>query len=164
MPTVEWVDLAEARKRTGRSKTTIERLAYDGAIVSKLEPREGRKPERLYHAGSLERYLVEKENGKLLPAVAGGAAVVPIERGDFVKSAQALMAEWWNRHQQVEKLWLTIDEARELSGFSRKYLIRACDEGKLEWTRDGRRRLIRRVSLKAYSVSSHPDQAQAAIA
>ena len=56
----EWVGMDEAEILLGKSQKTVERLAAAGELRSMLEPREGRKPQRMYHAGDLQR--IKQEN------------------------------------------------------------------------------------------------------
>ena len=67
---VESLPLSEAPARRERSPKTLARLVAAGEVKSRTEPRPGRKPERLYHAGDIERLRFEGKNGTRTRAVA----------------------------------------------------------------------------------------------
>jgi hypothetical protein len=51
----EWVSMIQAMKLLDRSHSTIERLAADGRLQSKLIPLPGRKPQRVFLVADIER-------------------------------------------------------------------------------------------------------------
>ena len=144
----EWLSLAEALKRLGKSQSTLERLVLAGAIRSKLEPRPGRKPERLYTASDVAR-----------EAAAPSRVVVPVPvtkptlqvGSEAISSFRDVMTEWLNRPVNItKKIWLTVNEARELTGFTRRDLGELVAAKELNARRSGRKLLIQRASLEAF--------------
>jgi hypothetical protein len=122
----EWLTLAETVRELGKSQSTVERLVGSGALKSKLEPREGRKPERLYSAEDVRRFAGGAEpNTRSVGLVKSPPetrlAIVP----DAISAVREVMTEWRNQPPPIsirEKLWLTLDEAAELSGLSAGFL------------------------------------------
>lgn len=152
----EWINLEQATAQLGKSPKTIERLVSAGHLRSRLEPREGRKPERLYHSGDLERIKAEAIPA---PAAEPKRAIVPAKTQELtisphtVTTLNDVMTRWLNRDQAVgvrEKLWLNLDEAHAYSGRSKRWLLVMCREGKLTAQKDGGWK-IRRASLEAFA-------------
>jgi hypothetical protein len=150
----DWLTLAETVRAIGRSQSTVERLVGSGALKSKLEPRPGRKPERLYNADDVRRLA----DGHAPPNSRSLAVIKPPPESrlavskDTISAVRELMTEWRNDPQVpvVSKLWLTIDEAHAYSGRSRRRLLIWCREGKIVAVRDGGWR-IKRTSLEAFA-------------
>jgi hypothetical protein len=122
----EWLTLAETVRTLGRSQSTVERLSATGQLRSKLEPRPGRKPERLYSeedARRLASRIGEANTRSIQVARPKPEAQIPISPA-VVSSLREAMAEWRNPPPISirEKLWLTLDEAAELSGLSAGFL------------------------------------------
>lgn len=152
----EWVPLEQATAKIGKSARTIERLMHAGHLRSRLEPRPRSKPQRMYHAGDLDR--IQKESIPA-PATEPQRALVrqaPVPRqlaisSDAVTAMRDVLAGWRNQVSAREKLWLSLREAPSLSGLSRKYLRDACDSERLEHIKDGRSIRVRRASLEAFA-------------
>lgn len=156
MPIVEWVSLPEAAKTLQKSEKTIERLVKAGSIESKLEPRPGRKSERLYRAADIERLA---QNGHGSTAVARvPQSAVPAKMA-AVQLAPEIMDKF--RHVVIDgmsayasqvpthlKLWLSLAEAREYSGLSKPTLLQAIRNGKVTAQKSGGWK-IKRASLEA---------------
>ena len=151
----EWLTLGETIATLEKSASTIERAVAAGRIRSKLEPRPGRKPERMYNAGDLERIKdAEQERNLRFPAPykkpePKSAAMLMGLQPEMISSLRDVMMEWRNAPIPVTvKLWLTIEEAAAYSGRSRSRLLQWCREGKVTAERDGGWR-IHRASLEA---------------
>lgn len=154
----EWVPLKQAMALLGKSQKTIERLVNAEQLRSKLEPREGRKPERLYHAGDLDRIKQEaipapasEPRRALLPARATTEIAIS---SDTVTKLDDVMTRWLNRPAPPisirEKLWLTLDEAAELSGLPRSAVADFAAEGRITAMKRGAW-FIHRASLEAFA-------------
>ena len=151
----EWVALEEATKMLGKSAKTVERLVACGELRSKLEARDGRKPQRLYHAGHLQRIKEQaipapaaEPKRALLPAKTTEIAIAP----NFVTTLNDVMTKWLNRPESIgvrEKLWLSLEEAQQYSGLSRNMLLDLCREGRVVACKSGGWR-IRRASLEEF--------------
>jgi hypothetical protein len=165
----EWLSAAETLKVLNRSQSTLDRLVAAKDLASKVEPRAGRKPERLYKAEDVQR--IAKAAGETSRAPRGVRPPTPSQLaiapeaisslrdvtagwGNAVTSSlRELMTEWLDGRDRIgarEKLWLTIDEAVELSGRSRAWLLRVCQEGQLTAEKDGGWRILRR-SLEVFT-------------
>src|SRR5579875_249373 len=119
----EWIPLKEVVERLGKSETTVLRLVQSKQLQSKLEPREGRKPERMYHAGDVERLAREAEERPLTQALAARPTALMLAP-DFA-NATAAIAERFLEPRPVSvtsKLWLSLDEAVEYSGLAKSDL------------------------------------------
>ncbi len=143
----EWVPIHEAMRQLEKSAKTVERLVNAGHLRSKLTPREGKKPERLYHAGDLDRI---KQEAIPAPANEPRRSLVPDKTTAIGLSPQTvttltdIVARCLDRPITVrEKLWLTLDEARAYSGRSRQKLLQWCRNGKVIAERDGGWRIYR---------------------
>lgn len=154
---LEWIPLEEATAKIRKSARTIERLMHAGHLRSRLEPRARSKPQRMYHAGDLDRIqkesipapAVEPQRAlvRKAPALGQQLAIPP----DAVTAMRDMLAGWRNQVSAREKLWLSLREASMLSGLSRKYLRRACEQKTLEHIKDGRSVRVRRTSLEAFA-------------
>lgn len=140
----EWLTREEAKQRLAKSDATLDRLVAAGRLNSKLEPRPGRKPERLYHAGDVERLAVEKEEAPLTHAAAKSTALVlSHEAVSFIKEQIAEFRAARNGETQIarpvpitEKLWLSLDEAVEYSGLAKSDLLQVCQRSLREQERN----------------------------
>ena len=118
----EWLPVSEACAALGKSQSTIERIPSE-RLRSRLEPRPGRKPERMYYASDVERIKHEdadKENHRV-PAVKAPAqfAIAP----DTITALVNAVTEYRNA-PPAQKLWLSLEEAAAYSGLGRSILKR----------------------------------------
>jgi excisionase family DNA binding protein len=162
----EWLPLADATKALGKSQTTIERLVAAEELRSKLEPRPGRKPERVYHAGDIER-LVNNPTLSHATQQKTMALALPDTLSDSLRRLVDVIAQQAAERKAEtdrkpeseskpsvslsEKLWLTIEEA-EYSGLPRGYLLRLIRKGQIVATKTPSWR-IQRASLEEFSRS-----------
>jgi hypothetical protein len=109
--TREWVGMDEAEILLGKSQKTVERLAAAGELRSMLEPREGRKPQRVYHAGDLQR--IKQENIR---------SQQPEPKQPRLLAAPAVPNAVATFDVLTKKLWLSLEEAAAYSGFSESAL------------------------------------------
>lgn len=168
---VEWLALTEATARLERSPKTLERLVAAGEVKSRTEPRPGRKPERVYHAGDIERIRFDEERGNrtraVVPArpvstelmVGGDSAAVLRELFERLgadrkadrEAEDARQDRQLYRDQLRSKLWLTWHEASDHSGIPVAALRKlAQDEQRIVARQFGRRSLVLRSSLEDY--------------
>lgn len=148
----EWLTLEEAVRILGKSAKTLERLVRSGALASKLEPRAGRKAERLYEAAGVQKLKQEPPPRAAPQALtvrpkAETALAVP---QDFLRDALGQFVNHRDRVGIREKLWLSIEEAGLYSGLCRNHLLRLCREEKLVAVKSPGWR-IRRASLEAFA-------------
>lgn len=133
----EWLTLKETIEALEKSSTTVERLVASQRLRSKLEPRPGRKAERVYHAGDVERLKRAEEEGRRqpalvlpkappVPAVPAPLALAP-ETRDLARELMERLAGP-RPVALTEKLWLNLDEAAEYSGLARTFLRDSCVE------------------------------------
>ena len=168
----EWLTMTEIMKVLDKSRSSVERLAAAGVIATRVEPRPHRKPERMYSATDGKKVAAnERETGVPLrfakPPVSTQLAI-PMEAISSLRdvttglgnaatsSLRELMKEWQNMPDRIgprEKLWLTIDEAVELSGRSCAWLLRACREGLITAEKDSGWKILRH-SLEAFTGES----------
>ena len=170
---IEWLPMTEATTRLERSAKTLERLVAAGEVKSRTEPRAGRKPERLYHAGDIERIRFQGENGtgarglSAGPRSAGGAELLRVSgetatlfRDVLERLADERKAER-ESHQLLEerkltqellrsKIWLSRREAAEYSGIPIGALRELMKQGRFVARRFGRQVRVLRSSLEAY--------------
>jgi hypothetical protein len=158
----EWLPLADATKALGKSQTTIERLVAAEELRSKLEPRPGRKPERVYHAGDIER-LVNNPTLSHATQQKTMALALPDTLSDSLRRLVDVIAQQADERKAdrkvepepkpyvplSEKLWLTLAEAAEYSGLARADLKRLIEKEKLI-ARESRGWKILRKSLEAF--------------
>jgi hypothetical protein len=138
----EWLPLADAIRALNKSQTTIERLVAAEELRSKLEPRQGRKPERVYHAGDIERLM---NNPTLSHAQQKTMALaLPDTLSDSLRKLVDVIAQQASERKTEadrkaesepkplvslsEKLWLTLEEGTAYSGLARADLLKLCQE------------------------------------
>lgn len=147
----EWLNLNETMKALGRSSSTIERLAASDRLRSKLEPRAGRKPERLYHAGDVEQ----------LKAAAGVHAVSETAIGSASQQQLTfayVLRELLRRSEPAAlpppspRPWITLEEAAEDYGLAPAFLRKQIKAGRIVGVRGGPHGAlrIRRESVEAF--------------
>ena len=137
--TRDWMPPEDVIKLLGKSDRTIQRLAVAGHLRWKVENGTRR---RVYHAGDVERVKDEGiQAGRQEP-----------QRRALAAPSSALMRLPFQPAPIGirEKLWLTLEEASELSNLAKAYLLRAVNEGKLTAVKAPGWR-IRRASLEAFA-------------
>lgn len=155
-----------AMAEIGRAKSTVERLDAAGDVKSMLVARAGRKPERVYLAADLVRWREARERRKELRPPSQRAKQFPTTalapspqtsgiaiRGDVMTGLREVLDKFLAGRNAVgvrDKLWLTWDEASELSGIPRAALKRLAREGRIQAERFGDATRVRRASLETY--------------
>lgn len=133
-------DRPHALQRMQVNDSTIERMVRDGRLKSTVIPRKGRKPERVYKIEDVERQAREREARRAIRPPTAVAPRPPAMQAELITTAVAMMAQMLKRFEQPlpalpapappitiqEKLWLTLDEAVELSGLCRSDLLGLC--------------------------------------
>lgn len=169
----QWITIAEATKLLGRSYKTVERLVSAGHIKTMVEPRAGRKPERLYDSQDVSR-LAERAMPRANGSVAASEGAPPdslairkrpappslplevlqpvVERmAGAMEQTAAAMTRAFDQKPEPAKLWLSLEEAAAYTGLSKSDLKRARLEGKVTALRSGRGWRYRRVSLDDFA-------------
>jgi excisionase family DNA binding protein len=146
--TGSWLTLTEASEILHRSPSTIDRMVAADEIPTRLEPRPGRKPERLYDEKTVRELAAKQQKAPRNPRPAGPPAARPpmqlaVQR-DTITALRDVITEWGNDR---EKLVLTVKEASR-TGFSMAFLRRKCEDGSLKFFRDGRTIKIPRQELE----------------
>ena len=127
------------------------------ALASRLEPRPGRKPERLYKAEDIAQQAARGGAGNtrsLAPLKKSPApTLTPAALG-------AVMTEWENRPRRTpeeavpiaQKLWLTVREAAAYSGFGEGFLLGLIDRRLVRAMKNGPHGswVIKRQSLEEF--------------
>lgn len=165
----EYVPLEKAKEILGKSEKTIQRYVTAGELRTKLEPREGRKPERVYHAGDLQRIQEQAIASHAPESTALAVRTLPTQmvtlRDAMSEPAEAmrelassivyqaeLREQEFERVPLKEKLWLSLAEAEEYSGISQSNLRELLEVSQIHALRLGPHRAWRiyRKSLEAF--------------
>lgn len=133
---------AEAMEMMQASKASVERMVRDGRLRSTLIHREGRREERVYNREDAKRIGREKQSRAILkPPSALAPRPAAAQSEAMIATALSMMAQILKRYEEpppalpapepppltiLEKLWLTLDEAVELSGLCRSDLLELC--------------------------------------
>jgi hypothetical protein len=132
---------AEAMEMMQASKASVERMVRDGRLRSTLIPRQGRREERVYNREDAKRIGREKQSRAILkPPSALAPRPAAAQSEAMIATALSMMAQILKRYEEppalpapapppltvLEKLWLTLDEAVELSGLCRSDLLELC--------------------------------------
>jgi hypothetical protein len=158
----------EVLDRLGISGATIERMARDERLKSKLVPVPGRKSERVYLAEDVERFKKTKEKREALkppsarlkpklveagtPEGKGGDMVVMKGASLPLNGIKELLESWFAKRQVSlrEKIWLTWEEAVQLSGIPMACVRQDAKDGRIVARRFGRSwRVLRKSLLEA---------------
>jgi hypothetical protein len=151
----EWLTVEEAAAALERSERSVQRLAQSGEVQFKVH--EGR---RLYRAADLHRAKSEgvpaaRVDGPIpIADQAPGKQLVLPSRilGITRKIATEVSAQLIAARQAVtakERLWLSLDEAHDLSGLAKSDLAVLAREGKIVARKSGGWK-FRRASLEAF--------------
>jgi excisionase family DNA binding protein len=149
----DWITKEEALQRTGMSERTLERRIKGGELRKAYRNVPGRKPLPVLHPEDVAKYeaktvtpiALKGAPKKLLKEVPNGAIVPSSARRDVA----ALMAGLSQQVTLDKKFYLTLDEATQLSGLPKSFLIRKIREGLLPAVKAGGYR-VRRIHLEQY--------------
>lgn len=167
---VEWIPEAEAVARLGRSAKTLERIVLAGEVDTKLEPRAGKKPQKLYYAPTIERIASEiaergdrrrrEATGEARPNASSSDLVIskPVDvkmalSSETLTTIEGVLERWLDRDEKLDvfqKIWLTWEEARDVSGIPYGVLRKLCVEGEILAKQFGRSWRVHRESLQAW--------------
>lgn len=143
--------LIETQRELNTSTATVERMVRDGRLRSKLVPRPGRKPERVYLAEDIDRLKEQKgKRRELRPP----SALVP--RSPASTQQLALVTTELVRQLAApkpiplsEKLWLSLPEAQAYSGLAKTDLLVLAQSKRVVARKSGGWK-IQRKSLEAF--------------
>lgn len=156
----EYLTVDETCQRLQLSPRTLEKWVKDKRIQSKLEPRDGRKPERVYSRPDVERIQKEREaraerqpeTRELVKAPTPLSLVVPAE---LKEAAREIVREWASEVRAAlpevsikDKLWLTWEEAVAYSGLPYGSLRKLAQERNILARKYGRSWRVNRESLE----------------
>lgn len=154
----DWYTQEETMQRLGIAERTLREWCQLGRIAFRTAQNAGKRPRRLYKKSDVDKLA---EIGLATPNAKEskpGGAIEPRRphRGpDVVSILAQLLVEMKKEPPALPApaapppLWITIDEAHELTRMSKAYLIKLCQDGKVKavkapgW-------LIRRRSLEEY--------------
>jgi hypothetical protein len=129
----EWITKEETAKQLDRSVRTVLAMAAAGTIKSKTERDPKRRGQKvtLFHAGAVAALAEKRENGTAAekPAQDRKPAIIPpaaLQSTD-ISLTQALVERLLNPPPAVAvppapRPWLTLDEAAEFSGLTKRWL------------------------------------------
>jgi excisionase family DNA binding protein len=161
-PTVlsdEWLSVQETISALGVSLRTVQKLAKNQQLRFKRQPRPGLGPERVYHAGDVDRLRQERPAVEKKPASPGRTVAVrpkaavalrhpPVE----IEAARlAWERERWKLESVREKLWLSPREIAKGWGLPSGSVIELCESGRLVGLRCGKTWRIRRDTLETFT-------------
>lgn len=157
----------QAMRILQKSETSIERLVRTKEVESRLFPAAGRRPIRYYTEASVQAFkdLEERREAARPPSQLNWKAKsapkepppqtsVELAIPDKAVSTLRELLERLIAPKPVpltEKLWLSLDEASELSGLARGHLLTLINAGKLIALKSGGWWKIQRASLEAFA-------------
>lgn len=138
----QWVPVDKAMKLLGKGERSIQRLVQQGVLEQRRAGVNGHS-ERLYSTRDLVRI---KEQG-----ISSTAALAPVPRP--LASVQALPAPEPEPKPAANALWLSIEQAAEVSGFAPSFLRGLIDTEAIAAVKGGPHGAwrIRRASLEEYA-------------
>ena len=147
----DWKTKVEAAAILECSEKTIERMAERREVERRVR-RTGTRPRPVYNPKDIEQRREQNEAVEAFPVVkrqGNGNALVKRNGGEdsFSPVIDLAAAMQRPRVKVNEKFYLTLDEAVELSGLSRAYLLRQIKAGELKAIKD-RGWKIRRSELE----------------
>jgi hypothetical protein len=165
-----WPTEAEAAAVIGCSVRTLQRYAGAGKIEIRTRPREGKKPENVCNPRDVDKLLpaahvmppeddAERSNDRTPPAN-GVPAVNNFGNGKqidtffaFIAAITTIVATRQNVAKPEPRLWLTLDEAAELSGLTAAYIRDRARVGAINAAAGGPYGALRiqRASLEAFA-------------
>lgn len=169
----EWLTVDETAGRLSRSPRTLEKWMRDGKLKWKVE-REGARTRKMFHAGEVEKLasalsVAEQNAGELSRLKSERreeTTLAQIHREHEERLAQInrqyeeRIKELTDRGNKMldrlslaSKIWLTLEEAAQLSGLSIAYIKTMIELLKIRAVRGGPRRTWRvlRASLEAFA-------------
>lgn len=162
--------MPEAMQILGKSQATIERHITNRTVPMRLVPRRGQKPLRVFLASALEDLRDKEQRRKAhrppsaiapKPPAAAMALAAPVAATSqaLEKVAAGIVGftsafdSFTQRKPAVpitEKLWLSLEEAEELSGLARATLLKLAQSGAVTALKSGGWKLQRK-SLEAFN-------------
>jgi hypothetical protein len=151
----DWPTIKQAAQELKASVRTIWRHSKRGALEIRKRPVPSRKPINVCNPSDIDKlkpapYIITQEAGD---GSGGVEMMLPISKvSDALERIVSIFHERQNAvtvARPIERIWLTLEEARSYSGRSRSCLLRMCREGKLVAEKDGGWK-IRRVSLEEF--------------
>ena len=159
-----WLTEQQAAETLGCSVPTIRRYVEAGKIEQRKRPIPGRKPENILNPEDVQALMpAPRVMPRLGHQTAESLAIRPQQpstpqaAGALLAALEAIAATRPVTVGIKDKLWLTLDEAGTLSGRSKSWLVRQCQEGMLAAEKDGGWRILRR-SLEDYHPYRPADQ------
>ena len=147
----DWKTKAEAAAILECSEKTIERMVGRKEIERRDRRIPGRKPLPVYNPKDIEKALQKTAAVEAFPVQGQGNGNALVKRKRGVGDLHELIEHFAPRERPRvalnEKLYLSLDEAVELSGLSRAFLLRQIKSGGLEAIKD-RGWKIRRSELE----------------
>lgn len=143
-----WLPMNEVKQQTGMSERTIYRMVEEGKLRQAKRPIPGRKPLSVYdpdNVAELARLALRALPQVMLPD--GGmaeTAIVPVANALVEAIHIAAFRTSSELAELAHKTYLTIDEARRLTGLSERTIQRAAKDGAVK--RMGR--VYRRADLE----------------
>jgi hypothetical protein len=138
----EWLTKSEAATMLSTSERSLERKATRGEIETRKQRRPGKSPAVLYRTTDVLR--LSQSNTFQMPAAAPPpptqlAAAPPAPPRDPTDSLIAALAGTISQQLRdtagivtpAKRTWLTLDEAQNESGLSKRFLKRLCIGGKI---------------------------------
>lgn len=151
-----WIPGPEGAERLGVSIRTLERYAEDGRCESKLRPRDGRKPERVYNPQDIEKleaelnppFVASRSELTHSPAVID-SAIAPIFVGvlDRLAAAFERVMPATLPPAPPAPAWMTPAEGAKYLGLSEGLIRRLIRSGKLPRLREARGFVVAKVHL-----------------
>lgn len=166
----EWLSIEEAKERLNRSARSVLRLVADGKLASKLEPRPGRKPERVFSAQQVAELARNHSSGAVavrkapaprerrysLPPAAQMHLALPQALGEAIQSLASALAYQADSARELkdeipahQKLWLSLKEATLLSGLAQRDVLKLAQTGRIVARKSGGWKILRK-SLEAF--------------
>ena len=138
-----WLTKQQVAQILAVSEKTVEKLAKDGKIEQRERKRAGKPPQSVFNPDDAERVRQEREpqpSAFVMPAGVAAPSPQSIEKAAPPAEMMQLLVESLRPHQErvrlAEKLYLTIREASEYSGFTQAHLLRLVDASELKVVRD----------------------------
>lgn len=146
----KWLTKAETAAILGISERTLDRLGEQGkGPERRLRPRPGKKPEPVYRpedvqamAAAQNKPMIIAPDSPLRTAPAAGSiaprppAQPPLGVAEFFALVDGIAQKVTAVLPRAEKLWLTLEEAAQVSGLSEAFLRRLVRTGNLPAVRD----------------------------
>jgi predicted DNA-binding transcriptional regulator AlpA len=159
-----YVAMPEAMQMLGKSQATMERHVTNRTVPMRLIPRRGQKPMRVFLASALEELRNKEQRRKahrppsaITPKPPALNTQITTFALDKIAAAGIAIASALDAHLHkkpivpiAEKLWLSLEEAEELSGLARATLLKLAQSGAVTALKSGGWKL-RRKSLEEFN-------------